>query len=133
MLKQIASFATESGAEILTYDPSRQAIYVVSGDSSLEVLSAQDPANLSSLFTLDLAATAGVPLGGANSVAYKNGLLAIAVAAQEKTDPGLVILVNLDTYNEANPAGSVQVLTVGALPDMVTFSPNGQNLLLVGP
>ncbi len=74
-----------------------------------------------------------MPLGGANSVAYKNSLLAIAVAAQEKTDPGLVILVNLDTYNEANPAGSVQVLTVGALPDMVTFSPNGQNLLLVGP
>jgi len=129
MLKQIASFATESGAEILTYDPSRQAIYVVSGSSSLEVLSAQDPANLSSLFTLDLAATAGVPLGGANSVAYKNGLLAIAVAAKEKTDPGLVILVNLDTYN-ANPTRSVQVLTVGALPDMVTFSPDGRKLLV---
>lgn len=129
MLKQIASFATESGAEILTYDPSRQAIYVVSGGSSLEVLSAQDPANLSSLFTLDLAATAGVPLGGANSVAYKNGLLAIAVAAEEKTDPGLLILVNLDTYT-ANPTGSVQVLTVGALPDMVTFSPDGRKLLV---
>ncbi|MGF1568616.1 MAG: choice-of-anchor I family protein [Nodosilinea sp.] len=129
VLEQITSFQTEEGAEILAFDPTRQVLYVVSGGDILQVLDASDPANLSSLLTVDLAEQASVPIGGANSVAYKNGLLAVAIGAAEATDPGVVALVNIDTF-AADPTGSVNVVTVGSLPDMVTFSPDGTKVLV---
>jgi phosphodiesterase/alkaline phosphatase D-like protein/DNA-binding beta-propeller fold protein YncE len=129
VLTQIESFEAPFGAEILAFDPTRQALYVVSGGNELQVLDASDPANLSLLFAIDLEAAAGVDIGGASSVAYKDGLLAVAIEAATVTDPGVVALVNLDTFAD-DPIGSVNALPVGALPDMVTFSPDGTRVLV---
>jgi hypothetical protein len=47
----------------------------------------------------------------------------VAVAVERGTDPGVVVLLD--------PAGKVlRSVTVGALPDMVTFTPDGRRLLV---
>jgi 5'/3'-nucleotidase SurE len=129
VLSPIDSFEAPFGAEILAYDPTRQALYVISGGSELQVLDASDPTDLSVLFTLDLAEAAGVPISGANSVAYQGDLLAVAIEAETATDPGVIALVDLANFAD-DPAGSVNALVVGALPDMVTFSPDGTTVLV---
>jgi len=129
MLSQIGVFTSDIGAEIVSYDADRQVVYVVSGQNELEVLDISDPTNPSQLLVIDLEAQAGVPLGGANSVAYQNGILAIAVGAETVTDPGVVVLVDLDVF-ATNPGSAVNVVTVGALPDNLVFTPDGNTILV---
>jgi hypothetical protein len=61
---------------------------------------------------------------GINSVAIKNGVAAFAVESATRTDPGTVQF--FDTTTRLN-TGNV---TVGALPDMLTFSADGSKLLV---
>ncbi|MEO3866587.1 choice-of-anchor I family protein [Rheinheimera fenheensis] len=68
-----------------------------------------------------------VSLGEANSIAIYGDLLAIAVAAPLKTDNGAVLFYNLS----ATGTGSfVRAVAVGALPDMLTFTPDGTKVLV---
>lgn len=68
-----------------------------------------------------------VSLGEANSIAIYGDLLAIAVAAPLKTDNGAVLFYNLS----ATGTGSfVKAVAVGALPDMLTFTPDGTKVLV---
>lgn len=62
--------------------------------------------------------------GNVNSVACKNGLLAIAVEAEEATNNGKVVIFKTDNLN--SPLAQI---TAGALPDMVTFTPDGKYIL----
>ena len=133
-LTKIGSFASEIGAEIATYDSDGQLLYVVSGGTTLQVIDLSDPTSPQEVFSLDIAQF-GVPIEGANSVAYKNNLLAIAIAADPITDPGVVALVDLDAATEISAAGgsilgAVKTFTVGSLPDMLTFSPDGSKVLV---
>ena len=57
--------------------------------------------------------------GGINSVAVHEGIVAVAVQADPKTDPGKVVFFN------TVDATYIADVTVGALPDMVTFTPDG--------
>ncbi len=63
-------------------------------------------------------------LGSPTSVAASGGLVAIAVAAPCKTDPGHVALF---ASQHRQP---LAVVPVGALPDMVTFTPDGRYVLV---
>jgi len=63
-------------------------------------------------------------LGSANSVAVAGGVLAVAIEAKPKTDPGLVAF-----YDTASLA-LLGTAPVGALPDMLTFTPDGSKLLV---
>lgn len=66
-------------------------------------------------------------LGEANSIAIYQDLLAIAVAAPVKTDNGAVLFYRLS----ATGAGSfIKAVRVGALPDMLTFTPDGSKVLV---
>lgn len=68
-----------------------------------------------------------VSLGEANSIAIYGDVLAIAVAAPLKTDNGAVLFYNLS----ATGTGSfVKAVAVGALPDMLTFTPDGTKVLV---
>ena len=51
-------------------------------------------------------------------------MLAIAVAAPVEQNDGTVLLFDTDTQNQLNN------FTVGALPDMVTFTPDGTSILV---
>jgi DNA-binding beta-propeller fold protein YncE len=111
----------EGGAEIVSYDPrTRRAFVVNAQDVSVDVLDLADPAHPAPIHTIDVS-----PFGGsANSVDVARGILAVAVEADEKTDPGLVAFFSTEDYRLLGTA------RVGALPDMLTFTPGGQTLLV---
>lgn len=65
--------------------------------------------------------------GSINSVAIKNGLAAFAIEAPTRTDAGVVKLYDTATRNLSSGVNSI---SVGALPDMLTFTPDGKSLLV---
>ena len=68
-----------------------------------------------------------IALGEANSIAIYGDMLAIAVAAPQKTDIGAVLFYSLT----ATGSGTfVKAVAAGALPDMVTFTPDGTKVLV---
>ncbi|MEL6554901.1 MAG: choice-of-anchor I family protein [Cyanobacteria bacterium J06621_11] len=128
--ERIGSFTSEVGAEIAAYDAQRELLYVVSGDTVLEVLSLSDPTAPTQVATVDIAEF-GAPVAGANSIAYSNGLVAVALEAENQTDNGVVALVDIELATASdNVLDAVQVFVVGSLPDMVTFTPDGSKILV---
>lgn len=110
----------QSGAEIVAFDAASKRAFVVNAFSGkVDVLELMDPAQPKWLFAIDVS-----DIGAdANSVAVKQGRVAIAVAARIKTDPGYVAFYNVQGQRQS-------VVEVGALPDAVTFSPDGRYLLV---
>ena len=123
-LKQIGRYSAgvstnpdEPRTEISAFDPTAKRLFSIN-------------LNLRQLDVLDLGApetpvlVQSVPLGGKpHSVAVSRGVVAVALEGAAKTDPGLVKLFS--------PNGMLlNQLTVGALPDMLTFSANGRWLLV---
>ena len=115
-----------SAAEILTYDPASQRIFFTDAASNvIQRLDISDPANPVALDPIVLPPNAG----GINSVAchsgYESGgsIVAVAVAAANPTEPGVVILYSTDGAF----LGSVEV---GSLPDSLTFSPDGTTIVV---
>lgn len=85
-----------------------------------QIAEAPDPARPVRIHTIDVS-----PLGGsANSVDVARGILAVAVEAKVKTDPGLVAFYSTRDYRLLGTA------PVGALPDMVTFTLDGRRVLV---
>lgn len=105
----------ESAAEIPAYDPVSQRLFVTNATQGVDILDLSDPTNLS------LISTIAAP--GINSVAFNNGLLALAVEASPKQNNGTV-----DFYDAFG--ASLGSVNVGALPDMLTFSPDGNKILV---
>ncbi len=123
-LKQIGRYSAgvstnpdEPRAEISAYDPSSKRLFSINLNlRQLDVIDLSAPESPVSVQT--------VPLGSKpNSVAVRRGIVAVALEGAQKTDPGSV------KFFDASGAFLNQ-LTVGALPDMLVFSPNGQWLLI---
>jgi len=107
-----------NSAEIVAHDPTTRRLYVVNSvGGKLDILSFTDPANPTPLASINI-----LPYGNINSVAVRNGVVACAI---ENTNPQLNGSV---VFFDPNGAFLKQV-TVGALPDMITFSPNGQYII----
>ena len=112
-----------SAAEIPAYDPATRRAFVVNALlGKIDILDLSTPATPAHLGTLDAEAVS--PGAEINSVAVRDGIVAVAIQAAIKTDPGYVGL-----YDAASFAllGAVQV---GALPDMLTFTPDGKTVLV---
>lgn len=126
-LEQIGQYAAdtivfdEGAAEIVAYDSSTERLFIVNAnEASVDVINLADPSNPVKIGTI----TVGNLGDGVNSVAVYNGLVAVAIEADSKQDNGQVALYRADT---------LQLLDnreVGALPDMVTFTPNGKYVLV---
>jgi len=87
--------------------------------SAIDVISISVPEAPEKVFSIDLK-----PHGKVNSVAVNNsGLVAVALSASIKQDNGSVALFDLDGKH-------LNTLEVGALPDMLTFTPNASTLLI---
>jgi len=111
----------ESAAEIVAYDPASERLFVVNSAAvTVDVLNLANPANPVLLDTIDASAEGGA----VNSVAVNNGVAAVAIEAAVKTDPGKVVFY--DTLTLAK----ISEVTVGALPDMLTFTPDGNAVLV---
>lgn len=113
------------GAEIPTYDPiTRRSFVVNAGSATVDVLDLRNPSRPTQLGSLDIVADlAPRPVGAANSVDARFGILAVAVEADPKQDDGWVAFYSTLTLE------LLAVVPAGALPDMVTFSENGRYVL----
>lgn len=110
----------ETASEISAYDPTTKKLFVVSNDGAAKV-DVVDMANYPTIAksqTLTFSSNAGI-----NSVAVKNGLLAIALDGVNKQASGDVVI-----YKTAD-LSQVKNIAVGAMPDMVTFTPDGNYIL----
>lgn len=125
-LKQIGRYSAgastnpdEPRTEIAAYDPASKRLFSI--NLNLRQLDVLDLSNPESQV---LAPVQTVPLGGKpNSVAVRDGIVAVAIEGPVKTDPGTVKFFNTS-------GALLNTLTVGALPDMLVFSPNGEWLLV---
>lgn len=114
----------EGAAEIVAHDPDQQRIFVVNAkDATVDVLDATTPSAPAKIASINVLA-AGPALGAANSVAYRNGVLAVAIEAANKQQNGFVALYSGESLN------LLALLEVGALPDMLTFTPDGKKILV---
>lgn len=108
-------------AEITTYDAATKRLFAVNNGTTnkIDVINIADPASIAVIHSISMA-----PYGGyVNSVDVNNGKLAAAIESVNKQDPGKVVVFNTNTYAEE------KVITVGALPDMVVYSPDGKFIL----
>ncbi|GAB3163335.1 choice-of-anchor I family protein [Telluribacter humicola] len=110
-----------ASSEISAYDPATRRLFTVNNESNalVEVLDLSAFPTVTKLQPIDVSAMGGV----ANSVAVSGGKLAIALEALNKQANGSVIVVNTATLT------IMKQVPVGALPDMVTFSPDGKYIV----
>ncbi|MFL9609287.1 choice-of-anchor I family protein [Methylobacillus sp. Pita2] len=106
-------------SEIVAFDSLTNSLWVA-GVSGVDVLDAGSGSLIQHINTSIY--------GSINSVAIHNGIAAFAIeSTTDRTQPGVVKL--FDTATRAL-SGGVNSIAVGALPDMLTFSPDGNRLLV---
>ncbi|PXW15430.1 putative secreted protein (Por secretion system target) [Chryseobacterium sp. CBTAP 102] len=107
-----------SSTEIVVHDPSTQRLFTISSITDVfDIIDFSNPSIPSVIKTVNMA-----PYGGITSIAVKNGIIA---AASPNTDPqqnGSVVFFDIN-------GNFLKQVTVGALPDMVTFSPDGTKVI----
>ena len=106
-------------AEIVAHDKINQRLFVVNGgNTGIDVLSISNPGT--PLFQNSISV---LPFGnGINCVAVFDTLLVAAVEGATPQDSGKVVIFNTNGV-------FLKQLTVGALPDMITFTHDGQKIL----
>ncbi len=108
-------------AEITTFDPLTKRLFAVNNgtQNKIDVLDISNPASIQLVQSINM-----TPFGGyVNSVDVNNGFLAAAIESTNKQAVGKVVVFNTSTL------AVVKEVTVGSLPDMVVFSPNGRYIL----
>lgn len=111
----------EGACEISTYDKTSKRLFTTNAASDsidiIDVTNFQTPIHFGGINVL----TYG---GGVNSVVnLNNGYFAAAIEANVKQDNGKVVIFDTD-------GNMVKELTVGALPDMVTVTKDGNKILI---
>lgn len=122
-----SEFGTSS-AEIVSYDQCSDKLYVVNAQAaSIDVLTLDTnnsaPSKIGSIDLSKAAALSGVDIGAANSVSAQQGLVAVAIEAKVKQNPGLIALYRSDDLS------LLATYPAGALPDMVTLSRDGKIII----
>ncbi|NCT99151.1 MAG: alkaline phosphatase [Comamonadaceae bacterium] len=128
-LEKIGGYATGqfgvSAAEIPAYDAASRRLFVVNAQAGkVDVLDLRVPAQPVKIGEIDAATSLALPGANINSVAVHDGLVAVAVQAATKTDPGRVALYRASDLVLLGSA------SVGAQPDMISFTPDGKTVLL---
>lgn len=123
-LEVVSSFSTglfdESAAEISAYDPDTERLFVTNGGlGTIDIYDISDPENIILHSRIDITLYGG----GANSVAFHDDVVAVAVENNNKQLPGFAVFFDADGQY-------INQVTAGALPDMLTFTRNGKYLLL---
>jgi hypothetical protein len=123
-LAPLGTYATgifdESASEIVAHDRETQQLFVVNGsEDTIDVLDIRNPAAPTLAKQIDVS-----PYGSPNSAAFSHNVLAVALEdLADNTNPGRV------AFFKAN-GQFINVLTLGSLPDMLTFTPDGKHLLV---
>jgi DNA-binding beta-propeller fold protein YncE len=107
-----------SAAEIIAHDPKTQRLFVVNaGSETIDVLDISDPTTPTLVSTIS--ALGGTP----NSVDVSRSVLAVAIENPVKDLPGWVAFYDTS-------GAELNRVQVGALPDMLTFTPNGRQVVV---
>ncbi len=85
--------------------------------ATVDILDVRNPSRPRKISTINTAS-----LGSPNSVAVRNGIVAVAIESDPKTDPGHVAFYDIN-------GKLIKAVQAGALPDMVTFTPDGDYVL----
>ncbi len=123
-LERLATYTTgafdEGAAEIVAFDSSSQRLFIVNSNAvTLDILDISDPANPAPLDPLDMTQYGAA----ANSVDVFESTVAVAIENETATEPGTVVFLT--------PEGEfISQVTVGALPDMLTFTPDGSKVVV---
>ncbi|MCC2604600.1 choice-of-anchor I family protein [Planctobacterium marinum] len=131
----------EGAAEIVQYHAATQTVFAINSAADAPTVEMIDISGLTAealsnpLTSTNLTSTAlvletsanGIALGGPNSIAVSGDWMAIAVAADAHADNGVVLFYN--GLDAATPV-FVKAVTVGNLPDMVTFTPDGSKVIV---
>ena len=128
-LRPLGTFHTglydKSAAEIPTYCQETKRVFVVNAESGrVDVLKLGDDGSVTKVGSIDAAGDLGNGMAAVNSVSVFDETLAVAVEADVITENGRVAFYDTDALQLK---GSVEA---GALPDMVTFTPDGQWVLV---
>jgi DNA-binding beta-propeller fold protein YncE len=126
-LNPLASYAGSgqgtpgTGIEIVAYDRGSRRVFAINaGKNTLDVVDLADPTSPSRVATIDFSPYGG----GVNGVAVHDGLVAVASEATTRTDPGRIVFL------DATSLALLGQVPAGALPDMVTFTPDGGYVLV---
>ncbi|GJD94746.1 choice-of-anchor I family protein [Methylobacterium iners] len=122
-LVRLGAFTAAGGnAEVVTFDPVSDRLFILNAAASrIDIVQIDAAGALAAAGTIPLAGLAN--FGAANSVAVRNGVVAVAYQAPNATDQGSVALFNT--------GGNLQsVVRVGSLPDQLTFTPDGQRIIV---
>jgi hypothetical protein len=112
------SGASNASSEIVVYDSATRRLFVISAlQNRLDIADFSNPASIQPVTSVDM-----LPYGGITSVAVKNGIVAVAAPNANQQLNGSVVFFN------TNGVFQKQV-TVGALPDMITFTPDGKKVM----
>ena len=107
-----------NSAEISAFDASTKRLYVANSvGGKLDILSLANPAAIAAVASINISS-----YGGLNSVYVRNGLVACAIEGTNPQANGSVV------FFDQNGVFLKQV-AVGAMPDMVTMSPDGHYVL----
>ena len=108
------------GAEMTSYDHNTKRLFVTNdGTRSIDVLSIYNPEKPLLEFSIDI-----TPYGyQINSIDIHKKIIAAAVEPKTKNEPGKVVFFDTD-------GNYLNHVRVGFLPDMVTFTPLGDKILV---
>ncbi|WP_426278986.1 choice-of-anchor I family protein [Chryseobacterium sp. S-02] len=121
-LNYIGSFdpsgTNTSSTEIVVHDPATQKLFTISSITHVfDIINFSNPMAPTVSNTVSM-----VPYGGITSIAVKNGIVAAASPNSNPQQNGSVV------FFDTNGTFLKQVV-VGALPDMITFSPDGTKVI----
>ncbi|QLE55490.1 choice-of-anchor I family protein [Nostoc sp. TCL26-01] len=127
-LIKVGSATSANGAEIPAFDPVSDRLFVVAGNT-VEIYTVSNTGTLTAAGSLTptLVPPPGIELIP-NSVAVKNGVVAVAEAIRNTTT-GAQLTGQVSFYDAANGT-SLNAVFVGVLPDMLTFTPDGTKVLV---
>ncbi|WP_121665757.1 choice-of-anchor I family protein [Mesonia aquimarina] len=108
------------GSEIVAHDPSTERLFVMnSGNASIEILDFSNPLNISTISTIDLSSYGD----SGTSVDFYNGTVAATAVPDAVGQNGTIVF--MDTNGTV-----ISTVEAGALPDMISFTPDGTKLLV---
>jgi hypothetical protein len=121
-LNYIGSFdpsgTNSSSTEIVVHDPTTQRLFTISSITDVfDIINFSNPTAPTVVSTINMA-----PYGGITSIAVKNGIIAAASPNTNPQQNGSVVFFDIN-------GNFLKQVTVGALPDMVTFSPDGTKVI----
>jgi len=107
-----------SSTEIVVHDPATQRLFTISSITDVfDIINFSNPNQPTVVNTINMA-----PYGGITSIAVKNGIIAAASPNINPQQNGSVVFFDIN-------GNFLKQVSVGALPDMITFSPDGSKVM----